>query len=58
MKTYRYALVLSYLLTVPAFAQTMPARWNELMKLVRTETEMLEKARKQGDEVHYRLLEL
>lgn len=58
MKSYRYALVLSYLISFPTVAQTMPARWNELMKLVRTETEMLEKARKQGDEVHYRLLEL
>lgn len=44
--------------TGPVFAQKMPTRWHELMKLVKTETEMLEKANKKGDEVHYRLLEL
>ncbi len=42
----------------PAWAQEMPARWHELNKLVRAEVEMLENARKKGDEVHYRLLEL
>jgi tetratricopeptide (TPR) repeat protein len=36
----------------------MPSRWSELMKLVKAEVEMLENARKKGDEVHYRLLEL
>ncbi len=55
----RSAFLLAMLLgTTPAFSQQMPARWHELMKLVKTETEMLEKANKKGDEVHYRLLEL
>ncbi|MBY0518783.1 MAG: tetratricopeptide repeat protein [Bacteriovoracaceae bacterium] len=59
MKT-RSALGILLIATIPTgvFAQKMDARWHELNKLVRTETEMLEKARKQGDEVHYRLLEL
>ena len=51
-----YVLLLST--STATWAQAMPARWNELMKLVRTEVEMLEKANKKGDEVHYRLLEL
>lgn len=51
-----YVLLLS--LSLPALAQQMPPRWHELMKLVSTEVEMLENARKKGDEVHYRLLEL
>lgn len=51
-----YVLLMSF--TVPAAGQNMPERWNELMKLVKTEIQMLEGARKRGDEVHYRLLEL
>lgn len=51
-----YVLLLTTSTTV--WAQQMPARWNELMKLVKTEVELLEKANKKGDEVHYRLLEL
>lgn len=58
MKNYKLLLILSCLASSGAYAQKMSARWHELTKLVRTETEMLEKARKQGDEVHYRLLEL
>ncbi len=58
MLPYSRTFLLTLLMTSPALAQQMPARWHELMKLVSTETEMLEKARKQGDEVHYRLLEL
>ena len=55
----RSAFLLTMLLgSAPVFAQQMPARWHELMKLVKTETEMLERANKKGDEVHYRLLEL
>lgn len=55
----RSAFLLTMLLgSAPVFAQQMPARWHELMKLVKTETEMLEKANKKGDEIHYRLLEL
>lgn len=50
-----YVLLLT---TSTSWAQKMPARWNELNKLVKTEVEMLEKAQKKGDEVHYRLLEL
>jgi tetratricopeptide (TPR) repeat protein len=51
-------LVLSLFILSSANAQKMDARWHELMKLVITETELLEKANKKGDEVHYRLLEL
>lgn len=58
MKTRYLPVLLLATLPTGVFAQQMDARWHELMKLVRTETEMLEKARKTGDEVHYRLLEL
>ncbi len=54
----KVAILLLATLPTGVYAQKMDARWEELMKLVKTETEMLEKARKQGDEVHYRLLEL
>lgn len=50
-----YVLLLT---TSTAWAQQMPPRWHELQKLVKTEVEMLERANKKGDEVHYRLLEL
>ena len=53
--------LLTFLIASPTWAKPIekqPARWHELMKLLNQEMKILERAKKKGPELKYRMLEL
>lgn len=58
MRNFFFALTLLVSNVVHAEGIRDPARWQELMKLVASEMKILEKAKKKGPELKYRMLEL